>query len=192
MACRGTRCANTNSLLFFGCCHPVLLQNPLSTELVDARLDKTIWADSFDRDLTDIFAIQSEIAQTIAAKLAATFSAEEKRNIEEKPTENLEAYDLYLRAKELLISAKAAIALGDVQKPLVDAVALLDRATQLDPKFTLAYCRSTEAHDLLYILYDPTPAQRELGDEAISRALALEPDSPTVHLAYALPPRPPS
>ena len=67
----------------------------VNAELVDARQDKTIWADSFDRDLTDIFAIQSEVAQTIATKLAATLSPEEKRNIEKKPTENLEAYELY-------------------------------------------------------------------------------------------------
>jgi TolB-like protein len=76
----------------------------VSTELVDARNDNTIWADSYDRDLTDIFAIQSEVAQTIATKLAATLSPEEKRYIEKKPTENLEAYDLYLRAKELFVS----------------------------------------------------------------------------------------
>lgn len=157
----------------------------VNTELVDARLDKTIWADSFDRDLTDIFAIQSEVAQTIASKLAATLSPEEKRNLEEKPTENLEAYDLYLRAKELLVRANAAQAAGDVHKPLADAVSLLEHAVQLDPKFTLAYCRLAEAHDILYSYYDPSPEQRALADAAISRALALEPDLPEVHLTYA-------
>jgi TolB-like protein len=64
----------------------------VNTQLIDARQDKTIWADSFDRDLTDIFAIQSEVAQTIATKLATTLSPEEKRSIQKKPTENLEAY----------------------------------------------------------------------------------------------------
>ena len=157
----------------------------VNTELIDARLGKTIWADSFDRDLTDIFAIQSEIAQTIATKLAATLSPEEKRNIEKKPTENLEAYELYLRAKELLVSAGVAATFADVQKPLLEAVAFLDQAVKLDPKFTLAYCRSTEAHDFLYRFYDPTQEQRALGDVAINRALALEPDLAEVHLAYA-------
>ncbi|MBV8098284.1 MAG: TIR domain-containing protein [Verrucomicrobia bacterium] len=157
----------------------------ISTELIDAREDKTIWADSFDRDLTDIFAIQSEVAQTIATKLAATLSPEEKRNIEKKPTENLAAYELYLRAKELLVSVHVAATFAEVQKPLTDAVTLLDQAVQLDPKFTLAYCRSAEAHDLLYLFYDPTPERRALGDAAISRALALEPDLAEVHLAYA-------
>jgi serine/threonine protein kinase len=158
----------------------------VSTELVDARSDNTIWADSYDRDLTDIFAIQSEVAQAIAAKLAATLSPQEKQNIERKPTENLEAYDLYLRAKELLINVRIGGALSeDVRKPLVDAIALLDQAIQLDPKFTLAYCRLAEAHDLLYYLYDHTPEQRKLADAAISRALASEPDLPEVQLIYA-------
>ena len=157
----------------------------VNTELIDARQDKTIWADSFDRDLTDIFAIQSEVAQTIATKLAATLSPQEKRNIEKKPTENLEAYELYLRAKELLISVGLAATFADVHKPLADAVRLLDQAVRLDPKFTLAYCRATEAHDFLYLFYDRTPEQRALGDAAISRALSLEPDMAEVRLAYA-------
>src|ERR1700739_589977 len=71
----------------------------VSTELVDASNDNTIWADSYDRDLTDIFTIQSEIAQTVASSLSARLSPEERKVIEEKPTTNLEAYDLYLQAK---------------------------------------------------------------------------------------------
>jgi serine/threonine protein kinase len=74
----------------------------VSTELVDARNDNTIWADSYDRYLTDIFAIQSEIAQTVASRLSAKLSPEERKDIEERATNNLEAYDLYLQAKELL------------------------------------------------------------------------------------------
>ncbi|MEA3147626.1 MAG: hypothetical protein QOI53_3212, partial [Verrucomicrobiota bacterium] len=156
----------------------------VSTELVDARSDNTIWADSYDRDLTDIFAIQSEVAQTIAAKLAATLSPQEKQNIEKKPTENLEAYDLYLRAKELLVNVRIS-STEDVRKPLAGAIALLDRAIDVDQKFTLAYCRLAEAHDLLYYLYDHTREQRNLADAAISRALASEPDLPEVQLIYA-------
>ena len=87
----------------------------VSTELVDARNDNTIWADSYDRDLTDIFAIQSEVAQTIASKLTATISAEEKKTIEAKPTDNLEAYDLYLRGKERLLSAELSGLFVDVE-----------------------------------------------------------------------------
>ncbi len=157
----------------------------VSTELVDARNDNTIWADSYDRDLTDIFAIQSEVAQTIASKLTATLSPEEKRYIEKKPTENLEAYDLYLRAKELFVSVRVSMSLENVEKPLVDAIGFLEQAVRLDPKFTLAYCASAQAHDNLYFLYGPTLEQRALGDAAVNSALGLQPDLPEVHLAYA-------
>src|SRR5260221_6762918 len=157
----------------------------VSIELVEARHDNTTWADSFDRDLTDIFAIQSEVAQTVATKLAATLSPEEKRNLESKPTENLEAYDLYLQAKELLVSARVTAGFGSVKKPLVDAIGFLDQAVRLDPKFTLAYCESAQGNDLLYLWYDPSPERRALGDAAINSALGLQPDLPEVHLAYA-------
>ena len=120
----------------------------VSTELVDARNDNTIWADSYDRDLTDIFAIQSEVAQTIANKLTAALSPEEKKRIEERPTENLEAYALYLRGRQLVLDTQVNLVVGDISESLREAVALLEQAVRLDPKFTLAYCVSTE--DLLY------------------------------------------
>ena len=157
----------------------------VSTELVDARKDTTIWADSYDRDLTDIFAIQSEVAQTIAAKLTARLSAEERRRIETKPTENLEAYDLYLRAKELFVSVRVSMYLGNVEEQLVDAIGFLEQALRLDPNFALAYCASAHGHDNLYFLYRPTPEQRALADAAVNRALTLQPDLAEVHLAYA-------
>src|SRR6266481_5788513 len=103
----------------------------VSTELVDARNDNTIWADSYDRDLTDIFAIQSEVAQTIVRKLNATLSPEEKRSIEARPTDNLEAYDLYLRANELIMIAWASLGSGDIEGPAGKAIPLLERAVQL-------------------------------------------------------------
>ncbi|MFZ0505675.1 MAG: serine/threonine-protein kinase, partial [Chthoniobacterales bacterium] len=111
----------------------------VSTELVDARNDNTIWADSYDRDLTDIFAIQSEVAQTIASKLSATLSAAEKKTIEAKPTDNLDAYDFYLRGKERLLSAELSALSVDLEF-LRDAASFFEKAVRLDPKFTLAYC----------------------------------------------------
>jgi TolB-like protein len=99
----------------------------VSTELVDARNDNTIWADSYDRDLTDIFAIQSEVAQTIVRKLNATLSPEEKKRIEAKPTDNLEAYDLYLRANELIMISSASLGFNDVERPLGEAIGFLER-----------------------------------------------------------------
>jgi TolB-like protein/Tfp pilus assembly protein PilF len=157
----------------------------VSTELVDARNDNTIWAESYDRDLTDIFAIQSEVAQTIVRKLNATLSPDEKRSIEAKPTDNLEAYDLYLRANELIMIASASLASGDIERPAGEAVGFLERAIQLDPKFTLAYCASGLAHDILYYYPDATPERRALADAAINSALRLQPDLPEVRLAYA-------
>jgi TolB-like protein/Tfp pilus assembly protein PilF len=157
----------------------------VSTQLVDARNDHTVWADSYDRDLTDIFTIQSEVAQTIARKLTATLSPEEKKFIERKPTENLAAYDLYLKAKELITGGEIALASGNFEQPLRDSIDLLAQAVQLDPKFTLAYCLATHAHDLLYITYDPAPTRRSLGDAAIANALRLQPDLADVHLRYA-------
>ena len=157
----------------------------VSAELIDARSDNTVWADSYDRDLTDIFTIQSEVAQTIARKLTATLSPEEKKVIEQRPTDNLSAYDLYLRAKESIADADISLASGNFEKPLVDAIALLEQACKLDPNFTLAYCAAAHAHDLLYISYDPSPNRRGWADAAIDRALRLRPDLPEAHLTYA-------
>jgi tetratricopeptide (TPR) repeat protein len=157
----------------------------VTTELIDASNDSTVWADTYDRDLTDIFAIQSEVSQTIARKLAATLSPEEKKRIQAKPTDNLEAYDLYLQATKLITEAGVLIYIGDIEEPLRDAIKLLDQAVHLDPNFTLAYCAATNAHGILYYLYDETVQRRALGDMAIANALRLQPDLPEAHLAYA-------
>jgi len=158
----------------------------VTTELIDAHTDNTIWADTYDRDLTDIFAIQSEVSQTIAKKLTVALSIEEKKRIEVRPTNNLEAYDLYLKAKELIATAELIpIATGNFQKPLLDAINLLERAVELDPKFALAYCAAAGANARLYNGYDMTPARRTLGDEAAANALRLQPELPEAHLAYA-------
>jgi serine/threonine protein kinase/Flp pilus assembly protein TadD len=155
----------------------------VSTELVDARNDNTIWADSYDRNLTDIFAIQSEVAQTIATKLTATLSPEEKKQIEERPTDNLEAYDLYLHAKQLVNSN---FLWTTDKENLPKAINLLEQATRKDHQFALAYCLIAKAHDSLYVdRIDRTPKRRALGDAAVDEALRLRPDLYEVHLALA-------
>jgi serine/threonine protein kinase len=131
----------------------------------------------------DIFAIQSEVAQTVAGKLTAKLSAEEKESIEAQPTDNLEAYDLYLQAKELLLLTRVS---RFDRKLLSDAISFLDRAVRIDPKFTLAYCASANANDLMYYWYDTTSDRSELAEEAVNKALGLQPDLPEVHLAYAV------
>jgi serine/threonine-protein kinase len=154
----------------------------ITTELIDARTDATLWSESYQRDLTDIFAIQSEIAEAVASKLSTRLSAEEQRNIGQRPTTNLEAYDLYLQGKELVLNWKF------VYKPenLPKAIKLLDEAIRKDPKFTLAYCVLARAHDDLYhYSIDKTPERRALADSAVNEALRLEPDSPEAHLAMA-------
>ena len=155
----------------------------ITVELIDAGSDRALWSEIYDRDLTDIFTIQSEVAEAIAHKLTATLSPEEKKRIEAKPTENLEAYDLYLRAKELILRYEISGITPDV-KVLSDAINLLDQAVQLDPKFTFAYCALARANGLLFVR-DSTPERRALGEAAINSALRLQPDLPEVHLAYA-------
>ena len=158
----------------------------VSTELIDARTDKTIWADTYERNLTDIFAIQSEVSQTIASKLSAALSIEEKKRIEDRPTDNFEAYDVYLQAKKLIdVAELSPLPTGNFQKSLLDAINLLGRAVELDPKFALAFCAAARANALLYYGYDWTPARRKLGDEAVANALRLQPERPEAHLAYA-------
>ena len=158
----------------------------VSTELVDARNYNTIWADSYDRDLADIFAIQSEVAQTIANKLTAALSLEERRQIEAKPTENLEAYDRYLRASELLAEVRLLASGTGSRRPLLDAIDLLEQAVQLDPKFALGYCAMTEAQDRFYYYCERSPQRRALGDRAINAALRLHPDLPEARLEYGV------
>jgi serine/threonine protein kinase/tetratricopeptide (TPR) repeat protein len=155
----------------------------ITTELIDARTDETLWSESYQRDLTDIFAIQSEIAGAVASKLSARLSPQEQKNIAERPTTNLEAYDLYLQAKELVPNWRfVAQGADDLRK----AVTLLEEATQKDPKFTLAYCLLARAHDDLYFYsIDTTPERRALAEAAANEALRLEPDNPEAHLAEA-------
>jgi TolB-like protein len=156
----------------------------VSIELVDAHNDNTIWADSYDRDSTDIFAIQSEIAKTIASKLSARLSPHEQKDIAEAPTSNAEAYDLYLRAKELVANAEL-FSIGDEREDLLNAITFVEEAARKDPKFVLAYCLAARAHDDLYMYYDRSMTRRALGDTAVQAATRLQPDLPEVHLAAA-------
>jgi TolB-like protein/Flp pilus assembly protein TadD len=157
----------------------------LKSKLIDARTDEIVWCDSYDRDLTDIFAIQSEIAQTIVTKLSARLSPKERRDIESQPTHNLEAYDLYLQAKGLITNSLLFFMGGD-RRSLLDAIRLLEEATRKDSQFVLAYCLIARAHDDLHSWnFDNTAERRALGDAAVSEALRLRPDLPEVHLTAA-------
>jgi TolB-like protein/Flp pilus assembly protein TadD len=160
----------------------------ITTELIDARTDETLWSESYDRDLTDIFAIQSEIAQTVASKLSAQLSPKERKDIEERPTNNLEAYDLYLQAKQLISRENSILVLPTAEEETFSkGIKLLEEAVKKDHDFALGYCLIAKAHDFIYgDQLDHTPERRTLGDEAVNKALRLRPDLSEVHLAAAL------
>ena len=154
----------------------------VNAQLVDTRTDKHLWGQTYDRDLADIFAIQSEIAQKIADQLEAKISPRERAVIEEQPTKDLAAYDLYVRAAALIDKALEE----GIEKNEVQAVDLLNQAIARDPGFVLAYCRLTEAHDELYFQnVDRTPNRLALAKAAIDAAFRLKPDSGEAHLALA-------
>ena len=110
----------------------------VNAQLIDARTDAHLWAQTYDRDLADVFAIQSEIAKAIADQLQAKLSPNEKKAIEQPPTTDLAAFDLYSRAKSLLLTAGfSATSEPDRRK----AIELLDEAVKRDPSFFDAYCQ---------------------------------------------------
>src|SRR6184192_2968070 len=155
----------------------------VNAQLVDARTDAGVWAEEYDRDLNDVFAIETEVAQSIANRLRAKVSAREKIAIQERPTKDLVAYDLYVQATSLL--DKAAYESGKEQgKDYFQAIELLNQALARDSAFLLAYCRLAEAHDELYFMQiDHMPSRLELAKSALNSAFRLKPDSGEAHLA---------
>src|SRR6202035_886674 len=148
----------------------------VNAQLIDARTDAHLWAQTYDRDLADVFAIQSEIAKAIADQLQAKLSPNEKKAIEQPPTTDLAAFDLYSRAKSLLLTtAFSATAEPDLRK----AIELLDEAVKRDPSFFDAYCQLARAHESLYAVrgIDHTPARLALAEAALHAATRLRPDA---------------
>src|SRR5712692_1326700 len=154
----------------------------VSAQSIDGRTDSHLWAERYDRDVADVFAIESEVAVKIIAQLKSKLSPEEKAAIEERPTANLAAYDLYAHAKTLI----ANFLLSEMSKDLFEAVRLLDKAVKGDPSFFLAYYELAKAHDNIYqIGFDHTPARLALADAAIQSLRRLRPDAGETHLALA-------
>ena len=151
----------------------------VNTQLIDVSTNQALWGQTYDRDVADVFAIQSEIATSIAAQLQATLSAREKTTIEEAPTNDITAFELYVRAKDLLASR-------DAKTDLLEVADLLSQAVARDPSFFKAYCLLASTHDRLYFLgYDHTPARLALAEAAIKTAFRLNPDAGEAHLARA-------
>jgi len=156
----------------------------VNAQLIDARNDAHLWAQTYDRDLADVFAIQSEIAKAIADQLQAKLSPNEKKAIEQPPTTDLAAFDLYSRAKSLLFTA----GLSATNEPdLRKAIELLDEAVKRDPSFFDAYCQLAYTHETIYAVtgFDHTPARLALAEAAVQAATRLRPDAAEMHLARA-------
>src|SRR6266496_4280562 len=150
----------------------------VNAQLVDARTDRHLWGQTYDRDLADVFAIQSEIAKTIADQLQAKFSPREEDAIQRSPTSDISAFDLYARAK-VLFSAPSS---GTAEQ--LQAVDLLTRAVARDPSFFDAYCQLAFDHGWLYFLgVDHTSARLALAEAALQAASRLRPDAGETHLA---------
>jgi TolB-like protein/class 3 adenylate cyclase len=154
----------------------------VNAKLVDARTDRELWGQTYDRDLADVFAIQSEIAKAIAEQLQAKLLPGEENAIERPPTADLTAFDLYTQAKNLLLTSFSSAA----RAKLLAAADLLNEAIGRDPSFFQAYCQLAHTHDLLYFLgLDHTPARLASAEAAIQAAFRLRPDAGETHLARA-------
>jgi serine/threonine-protein kinase len=155
----------------------------VSAQLIDARSDSHLWAERYDRDLADVFAIQSEIAKTIADHLEAKISPSEKAAIEKAPTTDLAAFDLYERAKALWADITDPL---HARENLPQAARLLDEAVARDPQFLLAWCLLSRVHGALYWTgHDRTPARLDLANVAVQTALRLQPEAGEAHRALA-------
>jgi TolB-like protein/Flp pilus assembly protein TadD len=155
----------------------------VNAKLIDARTDAHLWAQTYDRDLADVFAIQSEIAKAIADQLQARLSPNEKAAIEKPPTADLAAFDLYTRAKTLLLTT-SLIPTGE--QNLRQAVELLNQAVTRDPAFFEAYYQLAFVHGRLYSLgFDHTANRLASAEAALQAAIRLRPDAGETHLARA-------
>ena len=148
----------------------------VNVELINAENGQAIWAENYDRDLTDVFAIQTDLAKKIAAELQAKLSPAEKGRIERKPTENSEAYLAFVHARNL------QSAYEDFGK-LKESEQLYERAIQLDPKYAVAVSRYSQLQSWIVHTFEATPERREKARTLAERAQQLEPDLPEAHLA---------
>jgi serine/threonine-protein kinase len=155
----------------------------VTARLVDARTGEQKWAQIYDRELADVFSIQSQIAKAIVAQLQAKLLPSEKAAIEVPPTRDPLAYDLYLRAREMVDSYTNA---PDPKASLEQAIGLLTEATQRDPQFAVAWCYAARARMVITALgLAPDRNHAREAEAALERAVALNPELPEVHFAKA-------
>jgi len=154
----------------------------VNAQLINARTDAHEWAENYDRPLDDVFAIQSEIAKAIADQLQAKLSPTEKNAIEQRPTTDVAAFELYSRAKDLILNTGFS-AIG--AENLRSGIDLLNQALARDPSFFAAQCQLAYAHDTFYAGFDHTPQRLALAEAAVQAAFRLGPNAGEAHLARA-------
>jgi len=149
----------------------------VNVQLINADNDEHIWAEDYDRDLTDVFAIQTDLAQKISATLQAKLSPNEKERLDRRPTQDPNAYLLFIQGH------------GYATRPdmfrdtSLKAEQLFEQATKLDPNFAAAFAGLSMVESWAYHSFDPLPARREKARSAANEALRLQPDLPEAHLA---------
>ena len=150
----------------------------VNVQLVNALTDSHVWAETYDRKLTDIFDVESEIAKAIAESLQVKLTGREEQALAVKPTNNPEAYDAYLRG--LSFEGRS----NNSDDALRKAIGFYERAVQIEPNFALAWARLSSADALLYFRFvDTTAARREAAKKALENAQKLQPNSPETQLA---------
>jgi TolB-like protein/Tfp pilus assembly protein PilF/predicted negative regulator of RcsB-dependent stress response len=152
----------------------------VNVQLINAENDEHMWAEDYDRDLTDVFAIQTDLAQQIVRELQAKLSPMEKAQIEKKPTQNPDAYLAFVRGHDLFTRP------DKLRTDTEQAEQQFERATTLDPKFAGAFAALAWIDDWIYHTFDPTPARKEKARAAAEEAIRLQPDLPEAHLAIGL------
>jgi len=153
----------------------------ITAQLIDARTDEHIWAETYDRELDDIFAIQSDVAKKIAAALEASLSPEEEALIDEKPTDNVEAYDLFIKGRILRESALAGGGKGELE----EAIIILEQAVEMDPEFIAAYSQLAISHLRMYwtSAWDHTDERLAKAKKVIDKASEIDSENQDVQLA---------
>src|SRR5262249_26650807 len=153
----------------------------VNVQLINAQTDSHLWADTYDRKLTDIFGVESEIAKRVAESLQAKLTGREEQALPLKPTNNPEAYDAYLRGLAFEARFYSSFFSGDLEEK---AISFFERAVQLDPTFALAWARLSRANAQLSISSRATPAVwRDAAERALDNAQKLEPNSAETLLA---------
>jgi serine/threonine-protein kinase len=152
----------------------------INVQLIQAETDSHLWAQSYDRQLTDIFSVEGEVAKKIADSLSATLSPQEKARVETKPTENADAYVLYLRARQY--QTRPDNFLQDFRS----AAELYQQAIALDPNFAFAHARLSAVASQIYHWFEPTEANRQKARAEATESLRLQPNLGEGHLALGL------